>query len=81
MKNNTNKSNEGLGAGAGASEVDLPLQLSNNISIRTGKYGDYIFYKTSKMKKPTFHKLTGYRGEYKDKQQLLKWISDTYDIC
>ena len=62
-------------------QVHVPISVNENISIRNGKYGDYIFYKTMKMKKPAFYKLTGYAGNYTDKQSLLKWISDTYYIC
>jgi DNA topoisomerase-1 len=39
--------------------------LSNEISIRQGKYGDYIFYKTAKMKKPLFLKLDNFQEDYK----------------
>ena len=32
------------------------LTLDKDWSLRTGKYGPYLFYKTSKMKKPKFYK-------------------------
>ena len=34
-------------------------QLDENISIRKGKYGPYVFYKTNKMKKPRFINMKG----------------------
>jgi len=34
-------------------------QLNENISIRNGKYGPYVFYKTDKMKKPRFINMKG----------------------
>jgi DNA topoisomerase-1 len=34
-------------------------QLNENISIRKGKYGPYVFYKTDKMKKPRFINMKG----------------------
>ena len=30
--------------------------INENLSIRKGKFGDYIYYKTAKMKKPQFYK-------------------------
>ena len=35
------------------------------MNIRKGKFGDYIFYKTEKMKKPRFLKLKGFAEDYK----------------
>ena len=63
------------------------LELNDNLSIREGKFGKYIFYKTSKMKKPTFHKLHYTKCDYLEaaiqnekKEMILKYIHDTYDI-
>jgi len=62
-------------------------QINDNTSIRTGKYGDYIFYKTPKMSKPRFLKLTDFIKEngansHKkcDINKLTEWINETYDI-
>ena len=62
------------------------LALDENLSIREGKYGKYIYYKTKSMKKPNFYKL----NEYKDKitqsldddeiQHLKRWIKEKYNI-
>ena len=40
-------------------------KINENASIRNGQYGDYIFYKTEKMKTPKFIKLQGFKGDYK----------------
>lgn len=56
------------------------INLNSDLSIRSGKWGKYIFYKTSKMKKPKFLKLHEYRGSLEDKDDLLKWIKEKYDI-
>lgn len=38
--------------------------VNDNISIRSGKFGNYIFYKTIHMTKPKFIKLDGFKGNY-----------------
>ena len=57
-------------------------KITDSISIRNGKYGDYIFYKTSEMKNPTFLKLKGFTGNYKScsLDTITNWIKDTYKI-
>jgi len=54
--------------------------INDNLSIRKGKYGSYIFYKTEKMKKPKFFKLKGFdHDELKcDLDVLDSWINATY---
>ena len=34
-------------------------EISDEISIRKGKYGNYVYYKTNKMKKPKFISMKG----------------------
>lgn len=63
--------------------VNTNIQILNeNISIRKGKYGDYIFYQTKIMKKPQFYKLTGFPGDYKTSSNklILDWINEKYFI-
>jgi DNA topoisomerase-1 len=62
--------------------VGLVRELNNYLSIRTGKYGDYIFYKKKCAKKPDFYKLNGFDSDYKkcDKMLLLNWIKQTYKV-
>ena len=61
---------------------NLVRELRKDLCIRKGKYGDYIFYKTEKMKTPKFLKLTLFNDDYKncDKDIILKWIKETYKI-
>jgi len=39
-------------------------EINENTSIRKGKYGNYIFYKTHNMSKPKFIKLNNFKGNY-----------------
>jgi DNA topoisomerase-1 len=86
----------GGGGGGGGDDDDSRVEISSNslgikglvrkinddISIRNGKYGDYIFYKTSVMKNPTFLKLKGFSGDYKmgPLNDITEWIKTTYKI-
>jgi hypothetical protein len=38
-------------------------EISQDCSIRRSKKGDYIFFKTAKMKKPTFHSLDKFQEQ------------------
>lgn len=62
--------------------VGLLRELNSHLSIRTGKYGDYIFYKKPRMKKPEFYKLNGFDSDYKkcDKILIINWIKQTYNV-
>ena len=55
--------------------------VTESLSIRKGKYGPYIFYKTSTMKKPRFLKLPKDR-EWKtmQKPEILGWCKEEYGI-
>ena len=62
--------------------VGFVRELNNHLSIRTGKYGDYIFYKKPRTKTPQFLKLNGFDSDHKkcDKMLILNWIKQKYDI-
>jgi DNA topoisomerase-1 len=57
-------------------------KLTDDISIRNGKYGDYIFYKRPDMKNPTFFKIKGFKDNYKtcSLDIIIDWIKLTYKI-
>ena len=64
------------------SDNSLIRKLDDNLSIRSGKYGPYVFYKTSKMKKPQFLKLAGFDENPKSCaiEYLKSWIKEKYAI-
>ena len=57
-------------------------QISENISIRNGKYGNYIFFKKKTMKIPKFYKLDGFRENVIscDLKNIQNWIYEKYNI-
>lgn len=52
-------------------------EINSEISIRSGKYGNYIYYKTEKMNKPKFIKLGGFKGNYNTclKEEIEEYVS------
>ena len=61
-------------------------EISSSLSIRKGPKGDYIFYKTAKMKKPDFKDIKVFVSETKEDYKicditiLKSWLSDKYGI-
>ena len=61
-------------------------EINSYLSIRKGPKGDYIFYKNSKMKKPTFHDIKSFTTETKEDYKtcniniLKSWILQKYNI-
>ena len=64
--------------------------LTENYSIRESKYGYYLYYKTKKMKKPTFYKYNDERDEKreernrwvidKNKKEIVSYLTKKYNI-
>ena len=56
--------------------------ISDNITIRKGEKGDYIFFKTKKMKKPSFYSLKDFKSNYKDCKldELKMWLKNVHNI-
>jgi DNA topoisomerase-1 len=51
-------------------------ELTENISIRNGKWGDYVYYKKPRVKTPVFIQLRDFNENHRtcDKQILLNWL-------
>jgi len=62
--------------------VGFVRELSATLSIRTGEFGDYIFYKKPRDKTPKFLKLKDFTSDARkcDKAVLLNWIKLTYAV-
>jgi DNA topoisomerase-1 len=65
---------------------NLIREVSASVSIRKGQKGDYIFYKSVKMKKPQFFDLKNFYVDVKEDYKicnitiLKSWINDKYKI-
>ena len=57
--------------------TSIVRNINSEISIRNGKYGHYIYYKTTKMTKPKFIKINGFKGNYNTcpKEQIEQYVS------
>jgi DNA topoisomerase-1 len=56
--------------------------VSDNITIRKSNKGDYVFFKSVKMKKPAFYTLSEFKEDYKtcEISNLKSWITETHNI-
>jgi DNA topoisomerase-1 len=61
-------------------------EINASLSIRKGPKGDYLFYKNSKMKKPSFHDIKTFVSETNENYKicditiLKSWINQKYNI-
>ena len=58
-------------------------KLTPDLSIRNGKFGPYVFYKTEKMAKPRFFDLRNFENGFGvcEKEELIAWIRKTHKIA
>jgi len=63
-------------------ETSVLRVLNDNFSVRTGKYGPYVYYKRANMAKPIFYNIKKFKESftYCNADILIKWICDTYNI-
>ena len=77
-----NKAEEKAESVEGETSSGVIRFISNDISIRNGKYGPYVFYKTKKMTKPLFLKITNFEGDYKTCtiSTFLEWLKSEHEL-
>lgn len=65
-----------------APERNVLRKLTNNLSVRKGKYGPYVYYKTGSMKSPKFLNIKKFKGNYFECEvdELVNWLIETYEI-
>ena len=66
--------------GKKSSNPNVLLVVNETLSVRKGKYGPYIFYKTTTMSKPRFLNLKGNDWKSMKKQEILSWCREEYGI-
>ena len=67
---------------ADAEDKTVIRKLTENLSVRNGKYGAYLYYKTDDMQKPQFYSLSRFKESYRycHEKTLLDWIKEKYNI-
>jgi DNA topoisomerase-1 len=57
-------------------------KITEDMTIRVGQYGDYLFYKKKTMKTPKFFKLNDFNHDYKkcDVNILKNWIKEVHGV-
>ena len=63
-------------------EANLLRRLSDDMSVRKGKFGPYVFYQRPDMKKPEFFNIKKFNEGFFscEAETLVSWIKDTYQI-
>ena len=77
IENDSNNSTRDGVAGTTIGDVtDIVRIVNDDMSIRKGKYGCYIFYKTVKMKKPKFISLKTFKLDYNkcSTSDIISWV-------
>jgi DNA topoisomerase-1 len=71
-----NDSKDSIGIDGGGDTMGIVRLVNDDISIRKGKYGDYIFYKTAQMKKPKFISLKTFKLDYNkcSLNDITSWV-------
>jgi len=65
---------------------NIVREINSNVSVRKGPKGDYLFFKTPKMKKPQFYDIKTFLTETQEDYKicnitiLKSWIKEKYDI-
>ena len=66
----------------GKANPSILRTLNNDFSVRKGKYGAYVFYQTSNMKKPRFLNIKKFNKGYLTcgESEMIEWLCETYEI-
>jgi len=63
-------------------DVSILRTITTNMSVRRGKFGAYVFYKTPSMKKPTFLNIKKFPEGFLacSQETIQQWLSTQYNI-
>lgn len=61
-------------------DMNVLRYYNESTSLRKGKYGPYIYYKTMSMNKPSFFSIKKYKGDcfHDDIEDILRWVKTTF---
>lgn len=73
---------EALTSGQSQTSKNMIRELTPEMSIRKGKYGAYVYYKTESMGKPQFYDIKKFPLQYTicEKDTIVQWIKTTYHL-
>jgi DNA topoisomerase-1 len=63
-------------------DINILRELNTEYSVRRGKFGSYVYYKTAKMTKPEFYNIKKFPGIALscEPKELIDWLVTTYKI-
>jgi DNA topoisomerase-1 len=59
-----------------AATTGMLRTINSDCSVREGKYGPYVFYKTSEMKSPMFFAVKQFNWQTASDSEVLHWVRD-----
>ena len=63
-----------------SSNSKILLIINKTMSVRKGKYGPYIFYKTETMTKPRFLNVKGLNWKIMSNGEIMNWCREVHGI-
>jgi topoisomerase IA-like protein len=70
------------GSSSSSRDKSIVRSLRTDLSIRKGKFGNYIYHKTTLMSKPSFYPLNSIKEKWQQMAdlELIAWIENTYRV-
>ena len=64
------------------SDSNILRTINEDISVRKGKYGPYVYYKRKDMSKPEFYNIKKFKEgfTYCKEEVLINWLNEQYNI-
>jgi DNA topoisomerase-1 len=82
LANNVDNPTVEVSAAPAVCSKNVLRELTPDLSIRKGKFGAYIYYKTASMATPQFFNLKSFKQGFNtcSKETLIEWIHNTYKL-
>lgn len=81
-EDNAGVGEDGVVAGSEKKKRGIIRVLNENMSVRNGKFGSYVYYKTPEMKSPQFLNIKHFPDGFMicSAEILVEWVRKTYNI-